>query len=75
MPVLREMPTRGCGPVIPAPCHGGAGDFPLSVTLMSGQEEEMREQPGSVAVNHAGLWIPRQQFESAPGYRTFFPCA
>jgi hypothetical protein len=25
-------------------------------------------QPGSVAVNHAGLWIPRQQFESAPGY-------
>ena len=28
----------------------------------------LSEQPGSVAVNHAGLWIPRQQFESAPGY-------
>jgi hypothetical protein len=38
----------------------------------------MGQQPGSVAVNHGGLWIPRQQFESAPGYfflEPFFSCS
>ena len=27
--------------------------------------------PRSVAVNHAGLWIRRHQFESGRGYRVF----
>lgn len=25
-------------------------------------------KPGSVAVNHAGLWILQPRFESVPGY-------
>ena len=40
-----------------------------SVTLIKQQRQKIRGiKPGSVAVNHGGLWIPRQQFESAPGY-------
>ena len=40
-----------------------------SVTLIKQQRQKIRgTKPGSVAVNHGGLWIPRQQFESAPGY-------
>jgi hypothetical protein len=51
-------------------------DLPLScngiVTLIIVQEQQNKaQQPGSVAVNHGGLWIPRQQFESAPGYVLF----
>lgn len=42
------------------------------VTLIIVQEQQNKaKQPGSVAVNHGGLWIPRQQFESAPGYSLF----
>jgi hypothetical protein len=38
------------------------------------KERELLEevlQPRSVAVNHAGLWILRRQFESARGYFLF----
>ncbi len=38
------------------------------------KEKELIEevlQPRSVAVNHAGLWILRRQFESARGYFPF----
>ena len=37
-------------------------------------ESSLREQacsilqPGSVVVKHGGLWSPRPQFESGPGY-------
>lgn len=44
----------------------------ISVRFINHQESHiMAQQSGSVAVNHGGLWIPRQQFESAPDYFSF----
>ena len=45
-----------------------------------GKQRDKVTQPGSVAVNHARLWISRQQFESAPGYSFYIwfndqPCS
>ena len=57
--------------VVPARSVNGQRQYDQwqSVTLIKKQRQKIRgTKPGSVAVNHGGLWIPRQQFESAPGY-------
>ncbi len=41
--------------------------------ILKPEANQPSNQPRSVVVNHAGLWILRLQFESARGYLSFFP--